>query len=98
MSWWPQELPSDEEMQNGINNLAKNGNEVDFIITHSPCASTIGVLGQGMYKQDVLTRYLQEIRRNTRFRKWICGHMHCDMNVSTKEMILYDQIIRISYV
>ena len=96
MSWWPQELPSDEEIQNGINNLAQNDNKVDFIITHSPCASTIGVLGQGMYKQDVLTRYLQEIRRNTMFRKWICGHMHCDMNVSAEEMILYDQIIRIN--
>ena len=33
-SWWDLELPTEEEMQNGINNLEKVNYKVDYIITH----------------------------------------------------------------
>lgn len=33
LSWWEEELPTDEEMQHGINVLKENNNMVDFIIT-----------------------------------------------------------------
>lgn len=36
MSWWERELPSEEEMKEGLNNLAKQNNKVDYILTHSP--------------------------------------------------------------
>lgn len=34
-SWWKQELPSKEEMEEGRQNLEKHDNKVDFIVTHS---------------------------------------------------------------
>ena len=37
LTWWPEELPSEEEMQNGIKNLEKHNWKVDYVITH--CAS-----------------------------------------------------------
>lgn len=95
LTWWEQELPTEEEMQNGINNLEKHGNKVDYIITHSPCASVIALLGKGLYKQDKLTQYLEKIRQNTECIKHICGHMHLDKYVTSKDIILYDQIVQI---
>lgn len=96
LSWWEQELPSQEEMDEGIRNLEVNGNKVDFVVTHSPAASVVALLGQGLYKQDVLTKYLEEIRANTEYTKWFCGHMHVNMNVNEKDIIIYEQIIRIN--
>ena len=40
LSWWAQEMPSTEEMEEGWRNLAARGNQVDFIVTHCCCTST----------------------------------------------------------
>ena len=52
VSWWQRELPNEEEMDNGYENLKRENNKVDYIITHSPPASVIALLGQGLYEQD----------------------------------------------
>lgn len=96
ISWWEEELPTQEEMQNGIDNLKRVGNEVDYIITHSPSASTIALLGRGLYEQDILTKYLEDIRATTKYKKHICGHMHVDKALNTQDIILYEQILRLS--
>jgi predicted phosphodiesterase len=95
VSWWSRELPSEEEMQNGIENLKKHDNKVDYIITHSPSASVIALLGKGLYEQDKLTRYLEDIKQNTEYKLHMCGHMHIDRQVTDKDILLYEQIIRI---
>lgn len=95
LSWWEQELPNKEEMQNGLDNLAKHNNKVDFIITHSPSASMLDLLGHGVYKQDRLTKYLEDIRANTEYKKWFCGHMHDNVNINSQDILIYEQIVRI---
>ena len=95
VSWWERELPSEEEMQEGIENLKKHDNKVDFIITHSPSASVIALLGKGLYEQDRLTKYLEEIRCNTEYKRMYSGHMHVNRAVNDKDILLYEQIIRI---
>lgn len=96
LSWWEEELPSQEEMQNGLDNLTKQNNKVDFIVTHSPAASTVALLGSGLYEQDILTRYLEEIRCNTEYTRWFFGHFHIDQQINAKDIGLYEQIIRIA--
>ena len=96
LSWWEQELPTEEEMQNGIENLKKHNNKVDFIITHSPSASVVALLGQGLYEQDVLTRYLEDVRCNIEYTRMFSGHMHIDRQINDKDILLYEQIVRIN--
>ena len=38
-SWWPQELPNEEEMEEGRHNLEKLNYKVDYVITH--CCSRL---------------------------------------------------------
>lgn len=95
LSWWSEELPSDEEMQNGIDNLKKHDNKVDYIITHSPSASVIALLGHGLYEQDKLTKYLEDVRCSTEYKRWYAGHMHVNQAVNDKDILLYEQIVRI---
>jgi hypothetical protein len=94
-SWWKQELPSEEEMEEGRRNLADHGNIVDFIVTHCCSSSTQALLGGGFFTPDLLTGYLEEIKQKVRFRKWFFGHYHDNRNVNSDEILLYEQIIRI---
>ena len=96
MSWWERELPTEEEMDEGRRNLAAHDNTVDFIVTHCCSSSTQVLVGDGLYKPDMLTKYLEEIRQTTKFKKWFFGHYHDNKNVNTEEILLYEQIIRIA--
>ena len=96
VSWWERELPTEEEMEEGRRNLAVHDNTVDFIVTHCRSSSTQVILGGGLYKPDMLTKYLEEIRQTTKFKKWFFGHYHDNKNVNAEELLLYEQIIRIA--
>lgn len=96
LSWWEQELPTKEEMEEGRNNLAANGNKVDFIVSHCCAASTQVLLGGGMYKRDYLNEYFEKVRQSVQFKKWFFGHYHDNKNVNAQEILLYEQIIRIA--
>ena len=96
ISWWEQELPSEEEMEEGRRNLQKNGNKVDFIVTHCCAASTLVFVGQRSYQQDKLNSYFEELHQKVKFQKWFFGHYHDNRNVNAQEILLYEQIIRIS--
>jgi len=95
VSWWKQELPSEEEMEEGRRNLAKYDNKVDFIVTHCCASSTEVLLGGGRFQSDYLNIYFEELRQKVQFTKWFFGHYHSNINVNTEELLIYEQIIRI---
>ena len=97
ITWWKQEMPSEEEMQEGLINLQKHGNCVDFIITHCCSTSTQKEIGvDERYVPDKLTDYFDQIKSNTNYHKWFFGHYHDNINVNDREILIYEQIIRIS--
>lgn len=95
LSWWEQELPTAEEMEEGRRILAEHENTVDFIVTHCCASSTEVVLGGGLFQHDYLTDYLETIRQSVSFKKWFFGHYHDNINVNAQEILIYEQIIRI---
>ncbi len=97
LSWWEQELPTQEEINTGINNLAAHNNKVDFILSHSPSTSELYLMGgKGLYEPDILSNYLEEIKATTEYKKHIFGHMHVNSAINDKDICLYEQIIRIN--
>ena len=96
VSWWERELPSENEMEMGLNNLKKENNKVDYIITHSPSTSELYLMGgKGLYQSDILTNYLEDVKANTEYKRHFFGHMHWDKAINDKDVCLYEQIIRI---
>lgn len=95
-SWWKEELPSEEEMQEGINNLVKYNNDIDFILTHCASSRTAALLFAGLYKPDILTSYFEQIRMLVNYKKWMFGHYHDNKAINDKEILLYEQIVRIA--
>ena len=94
-SWWERELPSRAEMEEGRQNLEKVDWKVDFVFTHCTSSSTTALLGLGTHEQDILTRYLQEIREKLDYRYWLFGHHHMDKAINSEEICLYEQIVQI---
>lgn len=95
LSWWKQELPSEEEMQRGIENLEKNNWEVDFMVSHCAPQSVASVFSHGFYKPDILTMYFNGLLDRLQFSRWFFGHYHEEKVIMSKFVMLYEQIIRV---
>ena len=95
VSWWEQEIASDAEMLEGVMNLQKHGNEVDYIITHCCATSIQALLSLGGYEPDKQTDYLEKIRQQVQYKKWFFGHYHDNKQVTADDLLLYEQIMRI---
>ena len=94
LSWWKEELPSGEEMQEALINLAKYDYEVDYIITHYCYSDTQDMIGgQGLYKKNILTEFLNRIKTEVEYKKWYFGHYHMDFNVTDTDVLLNKRII-----
>ena len=96
ISWWEQELASEEEMEEGRKNLRAHDNTVDFIITHCCSTSTQTFISSSKYKADRETDFLESVKNSVNYKKWFFGHYHDNVNVSEKEILIYEQMIRIS--
>lgn len=95
VSWWEQEMPSEEEMIDGISNLTLYNNKIDYILTHCTASSTQALLDH-MYKPDFLTDYFESIKSEVDYKCWLFGHYHDNRAVTSKDIVLYEQIIRIA--
>lgn len=95
LSWWEQEMPSQEEMDFGLKNLAEHGNKVDYIITHSCPQQVASVFSFGRFKPDIITKYFDEIAVNVEFKRWYFGHLHDNRRIIDKYELLYEQIVQI---
>lgn len=94
MSWWEQEMPSQEEMQFGLATLEKHGNKVDYIISHCAPQEIVSIaLGYG--DSDELTRYFNLIAHTVDFDKWYFGHYHDEKTIMSKFNMLYHKIERV---
>ena len=94
ISWWQQELPSDEEYCEALQNLDRCGWQVDYIITH--CAPTsIAHMESRHNEADRLTDFLQDVQERTDFRYWLFGHYHDNRMIDTKHILLWEQIVQI---
>lgn len=94
-SWWPEEMPNEEEMEEGRRNLAAHGNKVDFILSHEGPASAVAQYSMGRFKVDGLSMYLEEISRQTDYKFWFFGHYHDECPIGDKHAILYHQMVQI---
>ena len=95
-SWWDLELPTKEEMKNGINNLEKVNYKVDYIISHC-CPTSVQALINPTYKRDILTDYLQQISEKCTFKRWYFGHYHDYKQINSQFTLLYEDIVPLEY-
>ena len=93
ISWWEEELPTEEEMRHGLDALNQNDWKTDFVITHCAPSSTQALLG--FHDNNVLTKYLEEIRQKLTYKRWFFGHYHDNRQVNAQDILLYEQLVRV---
>lgn len=95
ISWWKQELPSQAEMNFGMETLEKNNFKVDYVITHCAPQEVVSVFSHGCYKPDILTIWLNDVAHKLQFDKWHFGHYHDEGSIFGKFIMHYEDIERI---
>ena len=91
VSWWEEELPSEQEMEEARCNLDTIDYKVDYIITHCLPASLLPfVVWNG--DQDSATIFLEEVFNKVKYRHWYCGHYHKDIDIPFRMSIMYQSV------
>lgn len=98
ISWFPEEIPSREEYEEGWANLGKEDFQVDYILTHTAPRDVAAAMGYGELSDDEveLRQYLQRVADKTEFQKWYFGHFHEDAEVEEVFVCLYDEVVELS--
>ena len=98
ISWFPEEIPSREEYEEGWANLEKEDFQVDYILTHTAPRDVAAAMGYGELSDDEveLRQYLQRVADETEFQKWYFGHFHEDAEVEEVFVCLYDEVVEVS--
>ena len=99
-SWWPQEAPSEEEIEEARNNLAAHHHQVDYVISH---AAPQSVLWNHLPCRKAVMRlecpceiFLEGVLRQVKYKAWFCGHYHLDTDVEEMRVrVLYREIVEL---
>lgn len=95
ISWWPREMPSNDEYEEGLANLDKANNQVDYILSHCAPDQLQSQIAY-WYEHDKLTGYLEIVRQAVKFGWHYFGHYHIDKDfLNYKATCLYNNIIEI---
>ncbi len=98
-SWWKEELPSFEELDEGFSNLEKYNYTVDYIITHSCDEKALWYpplrtrqFQMGVYPENAL---LSNFEEKVEYKHWYFGHYHMDGQLTERKTVVYNQIIQL---
>lgn len=88
VTWWPQEMPTDSEMKEAIENLKRYDNKVDYIITHTAPEDTMNIFHPYHPEERPLNNFLEWVRENIEYKHWYMGHLHRDEDLWRHQTIL----------
>ena len=102
LSWWKEEMPSQEEYDRGVKALEEVNFKVDYIVTHT--APTMIIKEWIMKKPSMasilklesddekLRNYLDEVWGAVQYKKWFFGHWHIDEEINEKARALLNDV------
>lgn len=95
VTWWEDEIPTKEEMIDGVNNLDAVDRNVDYVFTHEAPSGFRRFIDSGEYNLNALNVYLEAVREKTKFTKWIFGSYHVNRRISSQCETVFDGVIKL---
>lgn len=100
ISWWPEEMPSEEEYRRARENLERVNNQVDYIVSHTTPSETVYYLStirstrvkNNVSEEFPLTAFLDEIQRKVSYKHWYFGHFHIDKELWRNQTVVFSMI------
>lgn len=92
-SWWKEELPSQKEYDEALDNLEKHNHKVDYIFTHCAPSTYLDSINP-YYTVDHLNKFLGVVEESTEYYRWYCGHYHIDKTIGPLR-VLYENVVKL---
>ena len=86
-------MPTDEELQQAVNNLQNIRRKVDIIITHEAPASVKRLIRRDSSIND-LNIFLDTLLHNVKYKMWYFGSLHTDRALSTNMTCVWQEVIK----
>lgn len=97
-AWSKDEIPTQEELLEGAENLEMANYDMDVIVTHEPplkVKSFLNLNENEMLRVTALNAYFEELASNCNFKKWFFGSLHVDKYISGTHRAIFKDIINI---
>lgn len=91
--WWPQEMPTQEEIAHGEESLAQLGNRVDLIVTHECSGRLYRFLNPQGERSNLLGAFFDRVSESCEYRLWAFGSCHLDKRIPPKTRALFQEIV-----
>lgn len=89
ISWWPEELPGEEEYEEARKNLKQADYKVDYIITHAAPEETMYIFHPYHPGEVQLNFFLEWVRSEVSYKHWYFGHLHQDCDLWRHQSVLW---------
>lgn len=97
-AWSKDEIPTQEELLEGAENLEVAGYDMDVIVTHEPplkVKSFLNLNDNEMLRVTALNAYFEELSEHCKFKKWFFGSLHLDKYISGTHRAIFKDVINI---
>ncbi len=91
IDWWPEEVPSQDDICNAYHNLDQSDWRVDHVISHACPLNLREHFVKNSRSQDPTELILQDIYDKIQFKSWHFGHYHNEKRYE-KLSCHYDQV------
>lgn len=95
-TWSDMEIPTRDELVEGVDNLQKEGGKVDIVISHEPPAKIKDFLllkTQNGASITAINTYLEDVGRTCQFKHWYFGSLHLDKYISDTHTSVFTSVI-----
>ena len=89
---WKQEIPTEEELDEGMRNLERYNFTVDYIVSYEPPAQISEFMELGKSDRSHVNTYLEQVREKTEFVRWFFGRHHTNKLIPPKFQAVFDGI------
>lgn len=91
--WWECEMPTIDEMREGVGNLRAVDMKVDYIITHEPAPRVVYSSAGTKENANQLEAFFEQLSKQVRFTKWFFGSIHIDRKITSKNVAVFNEIV-----
>ena len=93
LNWWRAEMPTSDELEYCAENLKAAGSEVDYILTHDAPLQILEFTQLMRGQPNWLHNFFDQVMKTTRYKKWLFGRYHKDLNYSPKVQAVFLKVV-----
>ena len=95
--WWPEEQPSEEEQQHGVDSLRQRRGKVDLIVTHDAPEVIRRFIRMEDTESSCIHRYLDYIAKQADFKFWYFGRYHMDRVIPPRYCAVFRELKKVDW-